>query len=105
VAGRLIVYSNPVEGREDEYNEWYDTVHLDEVLALGPFTAAQRFVATEHQMRPQQHRYVAIYEYEGTPEDAERALRAGMASMRLSDALADPFMVFVEPVGPRVVRA
>jgi hypothetical protein len=23
----FVVLSNPVEGREDEYNQWYDEVH------------------------------------------------------------------------------
>ena len=37
---RLIVFTEPVIGREDEYNEWYDEVHLPEVLATDGFVAA-----------------------------------------------------------------
>ena len=30
----LVVLTNPVEGREDEYNEWYSGRHLEDVLAV-----------------------------------------------------------------------
>ena len=30
----LVVLSSPVEGREDEYNEWYSNVHLREVVEI-----------------------------------------------------------------------
>jgi hypothetical protein len=29
-----LVFSNPVEGREDEYNAWYDEVHLPDVQRI-----------------------------------------------------------------------
>ena len=32
--GAMVVFSNPTEGREDEYNDWYDNTHLPEVCAL-----------------------------------------------------------------------
>lgn len=37
------VHSNPVPGREDEYNDWYTNQHLSDVLASPGFVAAQRF--------------------------------------------------------------
>ncbi len=39
----LLVYTSPVPGWEDEYHAWYDNVHLDEVLTVPGFTAAQRY--------------------------------------------------------------
>jgi len=73
---RLIVLTNPAEGREDEYNEWYDGKHLQDVLALKGFRAAQRF-----RFRPGQlgetapFQYLAIYEVEGlTVAEAEAEL-------------------------------
>ena len=38
-----IVFSNPFEGKDDEFNEWYDNVHLPEVLALPGVISAQRY--------------------------------------------------------------
>jgi hypothetical protein len=37
---QFLVFTNPVEGREDEYNEWYDNVHLGDVATdRRPLTA------------------------------------------------------------------
>ena len=48
---RLIVFSAPTPGQEDEYNDWYNNVHLDEVVAIPGFVSrsalqAQRRSAT-----------------------------------------------------------
>ena len=32
----LIVYTNPVEGEEDEYNKWYDETHVRPTLVAIP---------------------------------------------------------------------
>ena len=45
----LIVLTNPVDGREDEYNDWYTNVHLDDVLKVPGVVAAQRFRRSNHQ--------------------------------------------------------
>ena len=57
----LIVMSDAVEGRDDEYNDWYDRVHLADVLALPGFVAARRYVAepSVHGELPAQ-RYLAV---------------------------------------------
>ena len=39
----LLVLTNPVEGQEAAYNDWYDNVHLHEVLALEGFAGATRY--------------------------------------------------------------
>jgi hypothetical protein len=104
MGGKLFVFSSAAEGRDDEYNDWYTNVHLGEVLALGPFTAAQRFRLSEHQMFPQQHGYVAVYEFEGTAAEAAQALHDGSATLRMTDAIVDPHVMFVEDVTPRVTR-
>jgi hypothetical protein len=36
------IHSNPVEGREQEYNDWYSNRHLDDLLACAGVTAARR---------------------------------------------------------------
>ena len=42
---RLVVLTNPVAGREDEYNDWYSNRHLGDVIAIPGIVAAQRFKA------------------------------------------------------------
>ena len=43
----FVILSNPVAGREDEFNEWYTKQHLDDVLKVPGFVAAQRFTAQD----------------------------------------------------------
>jgi hypothetical protein len=90
---RLIVLTNPVDGREDEYNDWYTGRHLDDVLAVHGFRAAQRFVFRPGKLSTDPgFRYLAIYEVAAaTVEEAEAALLATAAKrelMPISGALA-----------------
>jgi hypothetical protein len=59
---KFIVFSNAVEGRDDEYNEWYDKHHLPDVLSIEGVKAGKRY--RFHGDNPE-HRYLAIYDIEG----------------------------------------
>jgi hypothetical protein len=90
---RLIVLTDPVKGREDEYNEWYDGQHLHDVLALKGFRAAQRFRFRPGQLgKTAPFQYLAIYEVEGlTVEEAEAELLEAASDhdrMPISKAMA-----------------
>jgi hypothetical protein len=91
---RLIVLSNPIEGREDEYNHWYTGTHLEDVLAVEGFHAAQRFRFSPGRMsKDAPHRYLAIYEIEdGKRKQAEDAVIAASRTdaMSISGALEWP---------------
>ena len=64
--GKMLVFTNAVEGRDDEYNQWNDEVHLAEVLALPEFVGATRHKVADAQLFPDLTLgYVAIYEYKG----------------------------------------
>lgn len=87
----MLVFSNPVAGREDEYNRWYDEVHLGEVVASSPeFTGARRCRLTAPPQGGLTHRYLAIYT--ARTEDPV-ALLAGLTeksrsgTMNMSDAI------------------
>ncbi len=84
----LIVCSNPVAGREDEYNAWYDEVHLPEVVALPGVASAQRFRQSSVGPRATCS-YLAIFDLDGDPAEVLDALNAGIrdGSIRMSDAL------------------
>jgi len=61
----LMAFSNPLEGLEDEFNRWYNEVHLDDVLKVPGYISAQRFELSPTQMVPgAPYRYVALYEVE-----------------------------------------
>ena len=100
----LIALTNPVPGREAEFDQWYDEVHLTDVLKLPGVTGAQRFRLSDRQYREGPHpwRSMAVYEIEiDDIADTFDALRAasGTEAMPLSDALEDERMVWIyEPV-------
>jgi hypothetical protein len=47
-----LVFSNPNEGAEDEYNRWYDAQHIPDVLSVPGFVSAERFRLNDIQMYP-----------------------------------------------------
>lgn len=100
--GALVVYSTAAPGRDDEFNRWYDDVHVPEVLALGPFRSAQRFVLTDPQPFAQTHRYVAVYAFDGDPQAALAALLDAAGDMTMSDAMQDAFMSLGTVISPLV---
>lgn len=89
---RLIVLTNAVEDRDQEYNDWYTDQHLDDVLAVKGFRAAQRFEFTPGKLgKEAPYRYLAIYEVEAdSVEEAERSLFAAASDenlMPISEAM------------------
>ena len=43
--GVLLVMTEPLPGKEDEFNDWYSNVHLHELVKVPGIAAAQRFEA------------------------------------------------------------
>jgi len=74
-----LVKTNPLKGREGDFNRWYEQVHLDEVLKISGFKSAQRFKLTPEQMQlDQNHTYLTLYEIDsddvkGTLENLRKA--------------------------------
>ena len=101
---QLLVFSTPAEGREDEYNQWYDTVHLGEVLQIPGFTAAQRYRVELAPGSPAFQRYLAVYEVEADdPSEVLSRLGAARSTMTMTDAFdsASTRRLVVSPVGER----
>jgi hypothetical protein len=101
---KLVVLSNPAEGREDEYNDWYTNTHLADVLRVPGIVRAQRLRRTEQQRdaSPQPWKYLAIYECEAPDVqlviDGLRA-RSGSPEMPISSAMADVrYVCYFEPI-------
>ena len=105
----LVVMTNPTDGNEDEYNDWYSDVHLDEVVDIPEFVSAQRFKLADTQLKDiltpeergdskhgeSQHRYLALYEMEAdTAADAVQALRQARPNFQMTDALSKELNVW-----------
>src|SRR5690242_6674580 len=61
----FVVLTNPIDGQEDAYNDWYSNTHLADVLKIPGIIAAQRFKLSDVQrdaVLP--FRYLALYEVE-----------------------------------------
>lgn len=113
MADRILqfVYSNPRPGREDEFNDWYENVHIPDILAVPGVVSARRYKLRETEITHQSgmplpdHTYVCVYEVEGEPNDAMRIVRerVGDGTIFMSDALAveESRMSFWDAVGPR----
>ena len=99
----MVVRSKPSDPeREDEYNDWYSTTHLADVLAVPGFVSARRYRVRGGEGDGPAHSYLAIYEIEADDMGAPPAeLRARSASGRItmSDALRldpPPVVTFYE---------
>lgn len=108
---RFIALSNAVEGREDEFNDWYDNRHIHDVLTIPGFKQAQRGVWDSEILANGQaptHRHIAIYEFES--DNLAETLghfftRAGTEQMPISDAMATDAMPAIYRVTGPVVKA
>lgn len=105
----MMVYTNPVEGREADYNEWYNNVHLGEVLQLPGFVAAQRFAVEPDPSAADgpAHKYLAIYELEtDDPQKPVAAINDALVKgeLTMSDAvsMSDPASAIYGPVSDRM---
>ena len=99
---KLVVMSDALDNRDDEFNNWYDNIHLKDVLAVDGIVAAQRFKL----LSGDKWKYLALYELEcDDPLPVVERLQslAGTDVMPISDAfdLEKYFMAIAEPIGTR----
>ena len=69
---KMVVSSYPVAGREAEYNDWYQNIHLGELVSLKGFVSARRFRLAAKLVEGEAAPYMAIYEIE--TDDVEAVL-------------------------------
>jgi hypothetical protein len=84
----VAVLTEPSEGKEDEFNDYYENLHLDEVLKSTKWESAQRFKLSDQVGLTCPHEYLALYEVEADKsEDVLRILNQTRAQRQQSDAL------------------
>lgn len=96
---KLVAFTNPADGRDAEFNHWYDHQHIPDVLAIPGITSTERMVC----VHDGPHRYMTIYDVDVTDVHSvmnEITARAGGERMQLSDALdmTSTAAAFWEPV-------
>lgn len=88
-SGVLIVLADAVAGRESEFNDWYDRVHLPEILELSSFVGARRYRLNPRPEVTLSHGFLTIYEVTDTLQAARELATAVDETISKSDALDD----------------
>ena len=100
----VLILTEPTDGNEAAYNDYYDNLHLGEVLATTQLTSAQRFKLVGEAGEGCPLPYLAVYESDA--ENAEAVLEdlnATRSQRQQSDALnrrTGRVWVF-EAIGPK----
>ncbi|MDA3644252.1 hypothetical protein LZ318_31435 [Saccharopolyspora indica] len=102
-----VVLTNPVEGKEDEFNDWYTNTHVHDAVRVPGFVSAQRFkLAGAQRSESRPWGYLAIYELETDDLQAsvdELAKRYNTPDMVISEALhPERLGLIFEAMGPLV---
>lgn len=83
-----IVLTEPVDGKTAEFDDYYEHVHLDEVLQTTGWQSAQRFVLADEIGQRCPLPYLALYEVEADdPKDVIRKMNDTRSERQQSDAL------------------
>lgn len=100
----LIVFMGPVEGKEDEFNKWYDEDHVPHALGLTGFKSGRRFrTGPDYMGRQAPAGYAALYEIEADSIEAALDIATeGTTSSYISDAvdLNGAYAIPLTPLGP-----
>jgi len=92
----MVVQSQAKEGRDQEYNDWYDKVHFADICAIPGVTGGRRFDATPVGLGAAMLPYLATFDIEtGNPASilAEMGQRSAAGQMAPCDALDAPATV------------
>jgi hypothetical protein len=84
----MLVLSNAAQGRDDEFNDWYDNVHIPDVCSIeGVLSAARYEVEGDDPAAPQ--RYMTIYELDREGAAVMADIVEGMTSgaLAISDSI------------------
>jgi hypothetical protein len=92
----MMAFSQPTNpGMEDRYNDWYDNVHLKDVLDIPGITSATRYKLSDTQQSKRidatRHAYLAVYDVEADDIQSvidEIGSRARTPRMEISDAIS-----------------
>lgn len=89
----LLFFSNPAEGQDDAFNEWYDSRHVVDLLAVPGILAGQRYELApltipdghglDAELPPPTHRYLAVYELDRDPDEVIKECLARIADGRM----------------------
>ncbi|MCE2391002.1 MAG: hypothetical protein J4G09_05885 [Proteobacteria bacterium] len=96
----MVVFTNTQPGKDDDFNRWYDDIHVGEVLSVPEMKACTRYKVVDENA---EHRYLALYEFEGDPDAVMASMGERAAQFDMTGPLGGaPLMLRVEPISERV---
>jgi hypothetical protein len=108
----FVVLSNAVEGRDEEFNDWYTNRHLGDVLQVPGFSSARRFGLagsdkqtlaipgvdageSDPESKGAEYKYLALYGLDGEPAAAIAAMGKALGDgMFISESMHPKFSAF-----------
>ena len=125
--GIMVAFVSPVEGREEEFNKWYEETHLPDALEVDGVLSATRLEFTDVALLPgvrfDQFRYMTVYELDIADEDgfeliakrlrqhffgganAEQSKAAESATKERNSAMGPTKIAFLRVLGEHVTAA
>jgi hypothetical protein len=108
-----LVLTNSKPGQEAEFNDWYDKVHIHDILSVPGIEWAQRFRISQvkrgdsYKTMPAPFQYLALYELEGSAQQVLQGIEQARNAGRIpwSPALDPVFSAYIyEPIGDVVKK-
>jgi hypothetical protein len=112
----MLVFANPVPGLENDFNDWYTTTHMGDLLQLPGWIGAQRFrIVSSLNPRPTRegyrHGYLIIWDQEGTDASVpQRLMTAAIAGGKSRRGAGFDYIGGLggggtfQVIGPRITR-
>jgi hypothetical protein len=106
-----VVFGSPLTPEQDgEFNDWYESTHIPDVLKVPGVLSAQRYKVQQLDReagKPPRFSYMTVYEFEGDQNEIMAKIGAGVASgeIRMDGAPMDPAkvsMAFWAPITEKV---
>jgi hypothetical protein len=94
---KMVVFTNAVDGKDKEFNDWYQNTHLKDIVSIKSFVQAQRFRFHTNIVPggTDPARYMAIYDIETDDINAALAAmneRASSGRMPLPESMGQPIV-------------
>ncbi len=107
---KLVALTRPLPGREADYHDWYQNVHLPELVNTFKMKGAQRYKLVAKLMGADENEFLAIYDIECDDPAAllgEMGQAAASGKMTQSDAsdMGTTYTALFQEYAPRVVPA
>lgn len=84
---KMIALTTPVPGKEPEYHDWYQNVHLPQLCTVAGLKAGQRYKLEAKFIGGDDNKYLAIYDIEcGNPADFLAAMGQAASSGQLTQS-------------------